>query len=180
MRALLCATLATGLLLGVAGPALSQGAPCGDPEFHQFDFWIGEWIAYDRETDRTLGRDSVDAIHGGCALLENWTGATGFRGTSLNMFDMAKSRWHQAWTDNQGGVTFLEGAFADGRIVMEGSVPNPDAADHRAMIRITWEPVEEGVRQSGEKSLDGGKSWEADFDILYRPAKLGEEMPPAP
>lgn len=180
MRTLFCATLATGLFLAAANPAMPQGKPCRDPEFRQFDFWVGEWTAYDRATDRELGHNTVDAIHGGCALLENWEGASGFRGTSLNMFDMAKSRWHQAWTDNQGGVTFLEGGFVDGKIVLEGVVPNPDAADHKANIRITWEPVAEGVRQSGTKSLDGGKSWEPDFDILYRPFKADEETPPAP
>lgn len=165
--------LAGALLLTAAPSAVAQGKPCADPDYRAFDFWAGDWIAYDRETNRELGRDTVDRFLDGCVILENWVGASGFNGTSLNMYDIADGKWHQTWTDNQGGITFLEGGITDGKMVMEGTVPNPDASDHRGRIRITWQTMPQGgVREIGETSIDGGTSWQPDFDILYVPNKL--------
>jgi hypothetical protein len=165
--------LAGALAFAAIPSASAQGRPCADPDYHAFDFWTGDWIAYDRTTNRELGRDTVDRFLDGCVILENWVGASGFNGTSLNVYDIADGKWHQTWTDNQGGLTFLEGGIQDGKMVMEGTVPNPDAPDHRGKIRITWQTAPQGgVREVGERSIDGGASWEPDFDIVYAPNKL--------
>lgn len=166
--------LAAAALALAPAAAWGQGAPCHDPDYRAFDFWVGDWIAYDKASNRELGRDIVDRFHNGCVILENWVGASGFNGTSLNIYSIADGKWHQIWTDNQGGLTFLEGGIQDGRMVMEGTVPNPDAVDKRGRLRITWEAMTQGggVREIGEMSLDGGTTWQPDFDILYVPNKL--------
>ena len=97
------------LLLAALPPAFAQGKPCSDPDYRAFDFWIGDWIAYDHDTNRVLGHDTVDPFLDGCVVLENWVGAGGFNGSSFNVYSIADGKWHQSWNDNQGGVTFLEG-----------------------------------------------------------------------
>ena len=173
MRAARPLLLALASLLLAPTGAFGQGQPCTDPDYRAFDFWAGDWIAYDKATHRELGRDIVDRFHNGCVILENWVGAGGFNGTSLNMYDMADGKWHQTWTDNQGGVTFLEGGIQDGKMVMEGAVPDPQAADGHGRIRMTWQTMPEGgVREIGERSTDGGATWQPDFDIVYVANKL--------
>lgn len=183
-RAAATLMLAVALLLAAIPTARTQGSPCADPDYRAFDFWAGDWIAYDRETNRELGRDIVDRFLDGCVILENWVGTSGFHGTSLNVYDQSDGKWHQTWTDNQGGVTFLAGGIVDGKMVMEGVVPNPDAPNSRGRLRITWETMPQGgVREIGEKSVDGGASWQPDFDIVYVPNKLAPvsaEPAPAP
>lgn len=165
--------LAGALLLAALPPAFAQGKPCTDPDYRAFDFWIGDWIAYDHDTNRMLGHDTVDPFLDGCVVLENWIGASGFNGSSFNVYSLADGKWHQSWNDNQGGVTFLEGGIFDGKMVMEGIVPNPDGPDGRGKLRITWQAMPQGgVREIGEMSIDGGASWRPDFDIVYAPNKL--------
>jgi len=165
--------LALACLVATPAGASAQGKPCTDPDYRAFDFWAGDWIAYDKASSRELGRDIVDRFLDGCVILENWVGRSGFNGTSLNMYDIADGKWHQTWTDNTGGVTFLEGGISDGKMVMEGAVPDPEAADHHSRIRITWEAIPQGgVREIGERSIDGGTTWQPDFDIIYVANKL--------
>lgn len=166
--------LVAAALVLVPATASAQGRPCSDPDYRAFDFWVGDWIAYDKETNRELGRDIVDRFLDGCVILENWIGSSGFNGTSLNMYVMDDGKWRQTWTDNQGAMTLLEGGIRDGKMVMEGTVPTPDAVNERGRIRITWAPMPQGggVREIGELSLDGGTTWQPDFDILYVPNKL--------
>jgi hypothetical protein len=63
-----------------------------------------------RDAGKPTGANTITAILGGCALLEQWDGAGGFRGTSLNAWDAATKHWRQTWMDASGGVLLLAGA----------------------------------------------------------------------
>lgn len=145
------------------------GAACESPQRRQFDFWLGEWDVRD-PAGKLVGRNRITRVHGGCALEEQWSGNGGVTGSSLNVFDAERSRWHQTWVDNTGGLLLLEGGLRDGRMVLSGEVVATGKAP--AMQRIAWQPLPDGrVRQLWESSADGA-TWSVVFDGYYtrRPA----------
>ncbi len=140
---------------------------CSAAEAHQFDFWIGRWAV--SENGKPAGTNSIERILDGCALLENWTGAQGGTGKSLNLYDRGDGMWHQTWIDGRGGALFLAGRFENGAMRLEGARPAEDkqpASRHR----ITWTPLPGGkVRQLWESSPSGREEWAVQFDGLYSP-----------
>ena len=158
--------------LGVLASSLSQAqtppAPpppgCPSEQQRQFDFWIGNWDV--TVGGKPAGRNVIERILEGCALLENWSGAGGMSGKSLNFYDPLRAQWHQTWIDDRGGSLGLDGAFAGGKMVLSGSKKDP-ASGKTTFNRITWTPLPSGqVRQLWETSGDG-QSWTIAFDGLY-------------
>ena len=37
-----------------------------------FDFWVGEWQVFDRESGLLVGFDDVEKVFGGCAVRQHW------------------------------------------------------------------------------------------------------------
>ena len=137
------------------------GEPDDDP-VRAFDFWIGTWTVTDAATGETAGRNRIEAIVGGRALHERWTGASGLEGESLNIYDEARGRWHQTWVSSDGMLLELDGGVEDGEMQMRGGAG--DAALHR----IRWTPRSDGtVVQRWDQSQDGGASWELLFEGIY-------------
>lgn len=144
----------------------SKAAPCSTPEYRQFDFWQGDWDVRD-PSGKIVGRNRIVALHGGCALQESWTGASGHAGTSLNIYDSDRKRWHQTWVDGNGGLLQLDGGIVDGAMVMRGETLS-DTPPKTTLQRITWTPQRDGrVRQLWEASSDGGRTWDVVFDGMY-------------
>lgn len=138
--------------------------PCrAAPEFRQFDFWIGEWIVKDPKGN-TAGTSSIQLILGSCVIFENWTGA-GSIGKSFNIYDVNDKKWHQTWTDDRGTFTHYIGSFTDGKMVLVADQP---ANGKPGLARMTFSKLADGnVRQFGESSSDGGKTWTTSFDLVY-------------
>ncbi|MBS0389437.1 MAG: hypothetical protein JSR15_13245, partial [Proteobacteria bacterium] len=90
----------------------ADASPCGAEVRHQFDFWIGDWSV--TEHGKAAGTNRIDRLLDGCALLENWVGAGGGRGHSLNFYDPRRALWQQTWVDATGGSLNLTGQFSDG------------------------------------------------------------------
>lgn len=158
-------------------PAPAAPAPTAEPkdcataEYRQFDFWLGTWEV--RLPDGSLaGANTIEAILGGCAIVEHWTGALGGRGTSLNFYDAVTKRWSQTWIDNHGSPLRLEGGFRGGAMVLEGD--QTDAAGQTVRNRLTWTPrADRHVRQLWESSKDRGATWAVEFDGDYAPKRGG-------
>lgn len=152
---------------GATAPASAPVAPpaaCQADEHRQFDFWIGDWDVH--AGDRLVGRNRIEAVHGGCALREQYQTPRGYSGESLNSFDRQLRRWHQTWVDNQGLLLQLDGGLQDGRMVLEGDARNAQGQTQRQ--RISWTPNADGtVRQHWQVRLPDG-SWQTAFDGLYR------------
>ena len=150
-----------------AGRFCRGGSACADPKSHQFDFWIGDWEVTQPGRRQDRRRNRIRPILDGCVLQETWRGVSGSAGTSLNFYDTQRKRWRQFWVWREGTTLELEGAFADGRMTMNGDSTEPDGTVVRN--RITWFDNTDGtVRQLWEMSKDAGKTWKTVFDGIYR------------
>lgn len=158
-----------GLLLAIATCALAAGtarAACDEPERRQFDFWLGDWQVDGAQGP--AGRNRIESIEAGCALLEHWRGATGGSGTSLNVYDPVARRWLQTWVDRDGTVLRLAGGWNGSAMVLEGMLPDA-ASGAQLEQRITWTPAADGsVRQHWQARAAGGDAWRTVFDGRYR------------
>jgi hypothetical protein len=58
------------------GRARSQSpikpSPCAGPEYRVFDFWVGDWDAFDVGNPAPVARVRVDRILDGCVLREDY------------------------------------------------------------------------------------------------------------
>jgi len=107
--------LVSAMLVSGTQTASAEKPPdsgCKDGASRQFDFWVGHWRV--TEHGKPAGENRIERILDGCALLENWTGAQGGAGKSLNFFDRDDGLWHQTWIDRSGGALFLAGKFGNG------------------------------------------------------------------
>ncbi|MEM7482066.1 MAG: tetratricopeptide repeat protein [Acidobacteriota bacterium] len=144
---------------------LTRLTPCSEDEFHQFDFWLGEWDVVNQQSGATGAINRISAVHGGCALHEQYENGA-YVGSSLNGYDATTGRWYQFWSDNQGTVLRLMGEW-DGKSMVMQSAPAPDP-QASPLNRISWTPNQDGtVRQHWETSTDDGKTWTTAFDGLY-------------
>jgi hypothetical protein len=142
--------------LGMAAPQAQPRPACGDAVHHQFDFWIGDWDVLTTD-GKMAGHNHIISIAGGCGVEEQWTGAGGGGGRSLNTYDAGDKKWHQFWVGGDGTVLQLSGSFA-------GNVMTLESAGHR--IRFTHN-ADGTVHQVWESSRDGGKTWQISFDGKY-------------
>lgn len=145
--------------------------PCkAEAESAQFDFWVGEW---DVLVGGSVGGSSrIEALPGGCLIVENYENPGGFAGKSLNFYDPVRRKWRQLWVDNGGTIIEFEGALRDGSMVFEGK--QTDRRGEQSLSRMSFIPQADGsVRQLIERSKDGGKTWAAEFDGKYVRKKPG-------
>lgn len=160
------------LLLAIHVPAgtAEQGprqSPCSAPEYHQFDFWVGDWDAFDAyNPSKPVARLRVDRILDGCVLREDYQGADGHQGQSLSIYDASRQVWHQTWVTNRGELLTIEGGFRNGAIILSG-VDHPAGVTRQ--VRGTWKPAPGGFTETGVISTDDGKTWKPWFDLIFRP-----------
>lgn len=142
--------------------------PCCTAAHRQFDFWLGEWEAF-QPNGKKAGDNHLILMQDSCVLQESWTSAGGnVTGTSYNYYDASTQKWYQVWIDNQGGSLRLSGGMQDGNMVLQSEeVPGPQGKP--ILNRITWTPNDDGsVRQLWEVSADQGATWKTSFDGTYR------------
>ncbi|KAF0179917.1 MAG: hypothetical protein IV086_13590 [Hyphomonadaceae bacterium] len=156
-------------------PAASPPVGCSGAAHRAFDFWIGEWDAYATGTETLAGKSVIEARDAGCIITEQWTSMRSpYSGRSLNLFDATTGRWLQFWADSQGEITRYEGApTGDGMVLVAPDEATPGQAG-RTSLRMTFTRNPDGtVRQVGETSGDGGKTWAPNYDFTYRPRSPG-------
>lgn len=154
----------------------ANARPCdADPNYHAFDFWIGEWDVQPTGSQRApIGSGASSVIErqlGGCVIQENWQprGPVG-AGKSFNVYNRVTRQWEQYYIDTFGTITHYTGTFHDdGALYFEA---DQFASPNR--IRMTFfNQGSDQVRQLGHVSTDGGKTWSVSFDLTYvrKPAK---------
>jgi hypothetical protein len=178
---------ATPLAGGDAPLVYNMGDPftrhvngCGAAEFHQFDFWVGTWNVFG-PSGAQAGTNDVKSLLSGCLVEENWTGAGGFRGRSMNAWDEAAGAWTQYWVDQGGLHLRLAGGLDNGTMLMSGERIGFRADGSRVIVieRIRWTPLPNGnVNQFWDESIDGGVTFPfLAFDGTYVPEA---DLMPAP
>jgi hypothetical protein len=148
--------------------AAARPAPCqADAARRTFDFWLGEFTVRD-PSGEVVGHNRIEAVEGGCALVERWRGAKGSTGTSVNYLDPVTGEWVQVWIDAGGGLIELRGGPRDGGMHLAGRYVKHTGES--SQLRGTWMPLGGGrVRQLFEESTDGGATWTTWFDGVYHP-----------
>ena len=146
---------------------------CGAAEYHQLDFWIGDWDTFETDVSGgpSVARARVTPIAQGCAIHELYEQTDGLIGDSILSYDPVRKQWQQTWVTNRGSIMMIWGTFKDGALVLEGE---SHLRDGKAVIqRITWKAQNGGVRESAVMSKDGGKTWAPAFDVLFLQRKAG-------
>ena len=162
------------VLLGLAASPLlaaeHASSACNAPTYRQFDFFAGDWDTYDVQAPgRIVARNTVKVILDGCVIHEDYRQNDGLHGESYSLYDAARKVWHQSWVTNHGGLLLLDGGMQGDRMVFEGV--ERKAGKPHALVRAAWYRQGDGVRETVERSLDGGKTWKTEFDILFKPHK---------
>lgn len=157
------------LLIGSRAAAAQAPAPepcAADSNARRFDFWIGDWDVQTPQ-GQPAGRNVIERVSGGCALLENWTAPNGSTGKSLNTWNRRLRRWQQYWVGQFGDVTeFRESEWVGPSLVYYADDALPDGSAIRR--RLTFTPIaRDTVRQHGERSADGGRTWTTEYDLRY-------------
>jgi len=151
------------------GAKPSTSVPCSVPEYHEFDFWLGDWDSFDFATSTKDARIRVDRILDGCVIHEDYQSLDGHKGESFSIYDASRKVWHQSWVTNRGQLLVIEGKFQNGTMVLAG-VDHTSSGEERH-VRGIWKPVNGGVRETALTSADSGKTWKPWFDLMFRPHK---------
>lgn len=168
-------TFALTLLMGCAPASpprapesapFDQGGACKGPEYHQLDFWIGEWEVHDKAGKRD-GTNTIAATLDHCAVEESYTDTRGHSGKSLFFYDRAIARWKQVWVTDDG--TWKEKRqeldVSAPAMRFRGNLPRPRGG--AVLDRTTLALLHDGrVRQVIEQSTDDGVTWHS-WEGLY-------------
>lgn len=145
---------------------LPPASACEAPAYRQFDFWAGDWDVFDVGSPVKVAHAQVDLILNACVLRENYESTDGLRGQSFTIYDAGRNVWHQSWVTNRGALVLIEGKVEANEMILGGE----DYATG-SLVRGTWKPIDGGVRETAVRSLDGGKSWQPWFDLMFRPQR---------
>lgn len=151
-----------------AAPVAEAPSPrCAEAAYHHFDFWIGDWDAYERGGDgKPVAHLVVTPMLGGCALREVYRQNDGLVGESFSAYDASRRVWHQSWVTNGGALLVIEGGFADGAMTLVGTQRTQDGTVRT--VRGVWRKEGNGVREIADVSTDGGATWRPWFDVEFR------------
>ncbi len=149
----------------VLATALKLGHVClSTPEYRQFDYWVGEWNVLAQ--GQQVGTSKVELLEDGCIVAENWTsGQGGQTGKSFNFYNPVAHKWHQSYMGNDAGNWMMDGEFKDSAMRLVGHIYTPSGEVATRMTFFNLGP--DKVRQLGENSTDGGKTWTITWDAIY-------------
>ena len=150
-----------------AGPAADRADKMG-----LYGRLIGDWLM-----EATVHKDDGSVHKGrgeihfawaldGRAIQDVWILPGLFYGSTLRVYDPAIDAWHILWSDPLKQLYTRQTGRAQGRdIVQLGQ------ADNGVPLRWTFtEITPDSFRWLGERSLDGGASWQLQADFLVRRA----------
>lgn len=144
----------------------SQQAVCNAPEYHQLDFWIGEWNVFQASDNKKVGTSRIESVMGGCGIGEHYEAPNApsgaYSGTSYSGYDRKDGKWHQMYIDTNGNVTWYTGGVDGSDVVME-------APANGAITRMVYRKLDDGsVEQIGTVSTNFGRKWTPGYDYIYR------------
>ena len=143
----------------------SDECTCCTADHKAFDFWVGEWKVTNPDGS-FAGNNTIKKIQDQCVLQENWIGAGGTTGTSMNFYNRITGQWEQLWIDNSGTPLQLKGNRIANKMIL--SSDEFTRADGKKYInRITWSLNEDGTVRQLWEVLQNKKIVNVAFDGLY-------------
>ena len=149
----------------------SAPPPCQGEEFHQLDFWLGEWDASWEASGSTPAGSGTNAITrqlGDCVIQEDFVADAsvgGLIGRSVSLYDARAGAWRQTWVDNQGGYFALVGGPEEGGSVFELTMTRiSEEAPH---LRMRFEDIEENSFIWRWQRSSDAESWTDLWVISY-------------
>lgn len=140
-----------------------------------FDFWIGEWDLTwkDAEGNTQKGNNRIVKVLDDQVIQENFEAfsssaeASPLKGMSLSVYNPQTERWHQAWTDNQGGYFNFIGKVEGKQRIFFTTITNQDGeAIH---LRMVFRDIaENSFIWDWESSRDEGGTWKLNWQIHYQ------------
>lgn len=162
--------LLTPLLLCISLIAYSQP---DIPEEQYFDFWIGEWNLTWQDSDSTTGtgRNIIDRVLNDKVIKENFEGLTGqlkgYIGKSWSVYNPQTKEWKQTWVDNQGAYLDFRAEFSGDKRMFARKVTGPKG--NEVYQRMVFREIKENsFTWDWQSSLDGGESWNLQWQIQYK------------
>ena len=171
LRIALCVTVAASGLFAAPLLGQSNAKPCLDAsQSRAFDFWIGDWDVTSTNAAKPgpPARSRIELIEDQCVIFENYSSPSGYSGRSLNAYHPDKKHWEQFYVDNAGGLNHFIGHGRDGNMYFEGDFPPPGKTEPAKNKMTFFDQGQDQVRQLGEQSTDGGKTWTVTYDLTYR------------
>ena len=148
----------------------AAASACTAPVYRQFDFFAGDWDAYDAQAPgKIVARNIVRIALDGCVIHEDYRQNDGLHGESYSLYDAARGVWHQSWVTNRGELLLLDGGMQGDRMVFTGE--QRAQGGKPSLLRGVWYLQGGGVRETATRSLDDGQTWQPVFDILFKPHK---------
>lgn len=140
--------------------------PCGAlPRYHDFDFFIGEWDVQG-VAGTPPATNSIQLVTGKCILFENYVNGP-YSGKSFSYYDSTLGKWRQTYVDSTGSSAMFVGEYADGAMRFEGE-SHQRTGPASSRIRMTlFNQGPDRLRQLGETTNDGGKTWTVSYDLTY-------------
>lgn len=134
-----------------------------------FDFWEGDWKVwwYGKDSVVLEGQNHIEKTLDGKVLQEHFEDPnTGFKGTSISVYNPKKNEWHQAWADNQGGYFNFVGQVADNKRIFH-TLPK-EVNGKTIVLRMVFYNIQaNSFTWDWEQSTDGGETWNLSWRIHY-------------
>lgn len=155
----------TTLLLTISTYSFSQTVQTET----EYDFWVGEWNATWTKADGTQihGTNRIEKTLDGKVLQEHFHDpSTGFKGTSISVFNPKNKTWHQAWADNQGGYFNFIGETQGEKKIFKTL---PIEKDGKMFIQrmVFYNITEKAMTWDWESTTDEGETWKLNWRIEY-------------
>ncbi len=135
-------------------------APCTDPKFRQFDFWLGSWNV--TENGQPAGLSDITLAPGGCAVLEHFRSAG--VGRSISFYQPTTDMWYQTYIDDGGTRVLFAGRFQNGGMDL---LTPPGGGQVHGRTRWTAEGTNSRQQVSAPTNNGGATYGPPQYDFLY-------------
>jgi hypothetical protein len=140
--------------------------PCSAPEASQFDFWVGNWDLFSKDT--ITGTNTIYKIMDGCTVQENFASQKiNYVGKSWSVYNPQAKLWQQTWVDNQGGYIELSGKFENGKMTLLTQAKKLPGGKEQVYRMVYSNVTAKTFDWDWESTTDGGITWVSGWKIHY-------------